>query len=680
MSRTRSYSNRRTSPETNVYGAGDAAHHNIGPPHRSGLAFIPRATPYRHSPLRSMAAPDIHEDEALGKAYDARLMRRLLQYIRPYRTLVAAAVVLLFADGALQLAGPWLTKQVIDVALPAGDLGMVRDAAVLFVMATLLQFAFSWFETVFTTRLGQEVMHDLRLQIFEHLQRLPVTFFDRNPAGRLITRVTSDVEALNELFTAGVVAGVGDLFTLIAISVMMLVVDWRLALASFAVIPLVYLTSHVFQRLIRETYREIRVRLARINSFLQERITGMRVVQLFGREEDEAARFTELNRSHLDAHLRSIRVYALYFPVIEILTTVALATMIVAGTARMHDGTVTIGVVAAFLQLLRRFFQPLQDLSEKYNILQGAMASSERIFALLDEPGARYSGAQHARPSPRAPSRVGVTVAFEDVWFAYGTPHVAKANVASPEPPIIPGASQTARTDWVLRGVTFRVPAGQTLALVGHTGAGKTTVISLLMRFYEPQRGRITIDGRDIRTIPLGELRSLMGYVQQDIFLFAADIRTNIRLTSPLTDKEVELAAARVGADRVIGRLPRQYEHVLGERGASISVGERQLLSFARAIAAEPALLLLDEATSAVDSEVEAAIQQALGVLMVHRTTIAVAHRLSTIVRADEILVMHHGEIRERGRHEELLAKGGLYERLYRLQGTAATALHRHAG
>ena len=627
-----------------------------------------------------MASPDIHEDEALGKAYDARLMRRLLQYIRPYRTLVAAAVVLLFADGALQLAGPWLTKQVIDVALPTGDLGMVRDAAVLFVMATLLQFAFSWFETVFTTRLGQEVMHDLRLEIFEHLQRLPVTFFDRNPAGRLITRVTSDVEALNELFTAGVVAGVGDLFTLIAISVMMLVVDWRLALASFAVIPFVYLTSHVFQRLIRETYREIRVRLARINAFLQERITGMRVVQLFGREADEAERFTALNRSHLDAHLRSIRVYALYFPAIEILTTVALATMIVAGTARMHDGTVTIGVVAAFLQLLRRFYQPLQDLSEKYNILQGAMASSERIFALLDEPGAQQSAALGAARSPRAHARTGVTVAFEDVWFAYGTPHVARESSASVEPPIITASSQKARTDWVLRGVTFRVPAGQTLALVGHTGAGKTTVISLLMRFYEPQRGRITIDGRDIRTIPLGELRSLMGYVQQDIFLFAADIRTNIRLSSPLSDEEVELSAARVGADRVIGRLPRQYEHVLGERGASISVGERQLLSFARAIAAEPALLLLDEATSAVDSEVEAAIQRALGVLMVQRTTIAVAHRLSTIVRAEEILVLHHGEIRERGRHEDLLAKGGLYERLYRLQGTAATALQRHAG
>jgi len=620
----------------------------------------------------------IYEDEALGKAYDARLMRRLMRYIRPYRGVVAGAMVLLFVDGTLQLAGPWLTKQIIDVALPARDLGLVRAAVAVFLAATLLQFAFSYFETLLTTRLGQEVMHDLRMEIFEHLQRLPVTFFDRNPVGRLITRVTSDVEALNELFTAGVVAGVGDLFTLVAISVMMLIVDWKLALASFAVIPLVYLTSHVFQRLIRETYREIRIRLARINAFLQERITGMRVVQLFGRERDEAQRFDALNRSHLDAHLRSIRVYALYFPAIEILTTVALASMIVAGTYRVHQGTVTVGVVAAFLQLLRRFFQPLQDLSEKYNILQGAMASSERIFALLDEP----------LPERREPRlriedrrRAGVTVAFEDVWFAYGTPHVGKESAATPEPPTMGGAEiGIGRGAWVLRGVSFRVDAGRTLALVGHTGAGKTTVISLLMRFYEPQRGRITIDGRDIRTMSLEEIRSLIGYVQQDIFLFAADIRTNIRLSSALSDREVEVAAARVGADRIIGRLPRGFDHVLGERGASVSVGERQILSFARAIAAEPALLLLDEATSAVDSEIEAEIQRALGILMVGRTTIAVAHRLSTIVRADEILVMHHGEILERGRHEQLLAKRGLYERLYRLQATAASTPERHAG
>lgn len=630
-----------------------------------------------------MAHTDIHEDEALGKAYDARLMRRLMRYIRPYRRLVLAALVLLFADGALQLVGPWLTQQVIDVALPAGDMEMVRNAALAFLLAALLQFAFSWFETLFTTRLGQEVMHDLRMQIFDHLQRLPITFFDRNPAGRLITRVTSDVEALNELFTAGVVAGVGDLFTLVAISVMMIIVDWRLALASFAVIPLVYLTSHVFQRLIRETYRDIRVRLARINAFLQERITGMRVVQLYGREQNEAERFTALNRSHLDAHLKSIRVYALYFPAIEILTTVALATVIVAGTARVHEGTVTVGVVAAFLQLLRRFFQPLQDLSEKYNILQGAMASSERIFTLLDEPVSADAASDPARgraASGRRRAPAGVSVEFEDVWFAYGTPHIAKEQTVVAEPPVAGSVDGSATTDWVLRGVSFRVMPGQTLALVGHTGAGKTTIISLLMRFYEPQRGRILVDGRDIRSMPVDELRSLIGYVQQDIFLFAADVRTNIRLSSSLADGEVERAAERVGAHRVIERLPKKYDHVLGERGASVSVGERQLLSFARAIAAEPALLLLDEATSAVDSEVEAEIQRALGVLMVGRTTIAVAHRLSTIVRADEILVLHHGEIRERGRHHELLAKRGLYERLYRLQATTAAPSERHAG
>jgi len=613
-----------------------------------------------------MTAPAaFHDEDALGKVYDSRLMRRLFVYVRPYRKIVVVALVFLFADGGLQLVGPLLTRRVIDVAVPAGDLGMVRTAAVLFALSLVAQFVCTYAETLLTSLLGQRVMRDLRMELFAHLQRLSITFFDRNPVGRLITRVTSDVEALNELFTAGVVAGLGDLFTLLAISVMMLVVDWRLALAAFAVIPFVWLVSYLFRMRVRDAYRQIRTRLARINAFLQERLTGMRVVQLFGRERAEAARFDALNRSHLDAHLKSITVYALYFPAIELLTSVALASLLVGGAARANAGTLTVGTVAAFLQLVRRFFQPLQDLSDKFNTLQQAMAASERIFKLLDTQPAVTEPARAARLAP-APGQ-GVTVAFEDVWFAYDAPQPS-ANGG-------PAGADAAEPAWVLKGVSFRARPGETIALVGHTGAGKTTVISLLMRFYDPQRGRITLDGVDVREMSLAELRARIGYVQQDIFLFAGDVASNIRLSAPLSDEQVAAAAAQVGADRVVRQLPRGYAHRLGERGASISVGERQLLSFARAVAADPALLLLDEATSAVDSEVEAEIQRALSVLMRGRTTIAVAHRLSTIVGADEILVMHHGEIVERGTHRDLLARGGLYERLYRLQvGELATA------
>jgi ATP-binding cassette subfamily B protein len=603
-----------------------------------------------------MSGAEFHEEDVLGKAYDGRLMRRLLVYLRPYRGLLLGAIAVLLAEAVIALAGPLFTREVIDVALPARDVGLVTRLALLLAATLLLQFALEYVGTVLTSLLGQRVMRDLRMQIFSHLQRLSIPFFDRTPVGRLITRVTSDVEALNELFTAGVVAGVGDLFTLAVIGVVMLIIDWRLALAAFAVIPFVLITSHIFRKNVREAYRDIRTRLARINAFLQERLTGIRVVQLFGREADEAGRFDEANRAHLDAHLRSIRVYALYFPAIEVLTSVALASLLVSGAGRVEANTLTVGTVAAFLQFVRRFFQPLQDLSEKYNILQGAMASSERIFQLLDtQPTIADSGLRIAGDKPlviRNPQSA-ITVYFDDVWFAYSG------------------------SEWVLKGVSFRARPGETVALVGHTGAGKTTIISLLLRFYDPQRGRITItigDGQptDIRELPLETLRALIGYVQQDIFLFAGDIATNIRLSAPLTDEDVVAAATQVGADRVIRRLPKGYAHELGERGASVSVGERQLLSFARAIAADPALLLLDEATSAVDSEIEAEIQRALGVLMAGRTTIAVAHRLSTVMRAEEILVLHHGTIRERGTHRELLAQGGLYERLFRLQAGLA--------
>ena len=600
-----------------------------------------------------MTAPvTSQDDDAVRPVLDRRLVRRLLQYVRPYTLLVGGAVLLLALEGATAVVGPYLTQRVIDHAIPARDLGYIRLAAIALAASLLVQFVCSYGETMLTGLLGQRVMRDLRTELFARLQSLSISFFARNPAGRLITRVTSDVESLNELFTAGVVAGLGDLFALLAMAVMMLVTDWRLALASFGTVPFVWLVSRVFQKKVRVAYREIRGKLARINAFAQERITGVRVVQLFSREPSESARFDALNRDHLDVNLKSITYYAAYFPAIEILTTVALASLIVAATQRVNAGVLTVGTVAAFLQLVRRFFQPLQDLSDKFNTLQQAMAASERIFTLLDTTATVPDSARVVTAEVR--THRGATVTFEDVWFAYDTADGV--------------AHDDAATHWVLKGVSFTVRPGETLALVGHTGAGKTTVISLLLRFYDPQRGRVLLDGRDIRELTLGDLRSRIGYVQQDIFLFAGDVASNIRLSEPLDDAAVRVAAARVGADRVIDRLPHGYAQILGERGATLSVGERQLLSFARALASDPDLLLLDEATSAVDSEREAEIQQALGTLMQGRTTIAVAHRLSTIVDADEILVMHHGVVAERGAHASLLAQRGLYERLWRLQ------------
>ena len=610
--------------------------------------------------MAASLSPHTSAEDTPGKRYDRRLVRRLLVYVRPCRALVAGALALLMVEGLLQLVGPVLTRRVIDVALPARDVGMTMRAALLFAASLVLAFGCSYGETMLTALLGQRVMRDLRQQLFEHVQRLSITFYDKTPVGRLVTRVTSDVEALNELFTAGVVAGVGDLFTLFAIAAMMLYTDWRLALAAFAVIPLVYLTSHLFQTRVRVAYRDIRTRLARINASLQERITGIRVVQLFGREAAETARFSGLNRGHLDANLRSITIYALYFPAIEFLTSVALAILLVAGARRVGAGTLTVGTVAAFLQLLRRFYQPLQDLADKFNTLQQAMAASERIFLLLDTDASSDRADDVAAQRPTLPRAEPVTVAFEDVWFHYG--------------------DATAEPAWVLRGVSFVARPGQTIALVGHTGAGKTTIVNLLLRFYEPQRGRITVNGVDIRTFAVDDWRRLIGYVQQDIFLFAADVRTNLRLDMALDDTAVMAAAARVGADRVIAALPAGLDQVLGERGASVSVGERQLLSFARAVALDPALLVLDEATSAVDGLAEAAIQRGLAALTGGRTTIAIAHRLSTIVQAGEILVLHHGEVRERGTHAELRSLSGLYDRLYQLQAGEARVVPPDSG
>src|SRR5215208_7053648 len=580
-------------------------------------------------------------DDPLERGYDAVLLRRLLRYLRPYGGLTAVAVLLLLAGAGLALVGPALTQRALDVAIPNHDVGLLGTLAAIFLAALLVDFAVEYGQTLLTAYIGQRVMYDLRIQIFTHLQRLSISYFDRNPVGRLMTRVTSDVETLNELFSSGLVTVFGDVFTLIAIMTMMLLVDWRLALVTFSVIPLVWLTAMVFRRRVREAFRDIRTRLARLNAFLQERLSGMRVVQLFGREEASAGRFAELNREHLDAHLRSITIYAVFFPVVEVLTAVAMALLLWYGGLRVLDGTLTVGVLAAFIQYTRRFFQPLQDLSEKFNLLQSAMASSERVFALLDEPVTVLEPAA-AQPLPRP---VRGEVRFEGVWFRY-----------SPDGP------------WVLRDVSFTASPGRTVALVGHTGAGKTTIVNLLLRFYDPEGGRILIDGVDIRQLSTSDLRGLIGFVQQDLFLFVGDILHNLTLDAPVSSEAARQAATRVGADRFIERLPAGYRHQLGERGRSLSVGERQLLSFARALALNPTILVLDEATSSVDAQAEGQIQHAIAELMAGRTSIVVAHRLSTILHADEILVLQHGEIRERGSHRELLAQQGLYQRLYQLQ------------
>ncbi|HZA97245.1 MAG TPA: ABC transporter ATP-binding protein [Gemmatimonadales bacterium] len=581
------------------------------------------------------------QDEALDRGYDAALLRRLLVYIRPYRGLTALAVLLLLAGAGLALVGPALTQRALDVAIPQRDLGLLGTLAAVFLAALILDFFVEYGQTLLTAYIGQRVMYDLRMQIFSHLQRLSISYFDRNPVGRLMTRVTSDVETLNELFSSGVVTVFGDVFTLVAIMTMMLVVDWQLALVTFSVIPLVWLTASIFRRRVRQAFRDIRVRLARLNAYLQERLSGMRVVQLFGREQDSAAQFAELNRDHLQAHLRSITIYAVFFPVVELLTAIAMALLLYYGGVRTLNGSLTVGVLAAFIQLTRRFFQPLQDLSEKFNLLQSAMASSERVFALLDQP-VLVQEPVHPVPLPRP---VRGEVRFEHVWFRY---------------------SETG--PWVLRDVSFTASPGRTVALVGHTGAGKTTIVNLLLRFYDPTRGRILVDGVDIRDLSTSDLRALIGFVQQDLFLFVGDIMHNLTLDAPVTPEAARRATARVGADRFIARLPAGYAHRLGERGRSLSVGERQLLSFARALALDPTILVLDEATSSVDAQAEGLIQHAIAELMEGRTSIVVAHRLSTILHADEILVLQHGEIRERGSHRDLLALGGLYQRLYQLQ------------
>ena len=593
--------------------------------------------------------PAIQEEESLGKAYDARLMRRLLGYLAPHWWLVALAILILAAAAGLEIIGPWLTKVALDDAIPQGNGRLLATLAMGYLGAMLLGFLLNYSQRILTTWLGQRIMYDLRREIFRKYQRLDLRFYDKNPVGRLMTRITSDVETLNELFSSGIVTVFGDVFTLAFIVAAMLRMDWQLAMVAFSVLPFVAWAAFLFRARIREAYRDIRVRLARINSFLHERFTGIQVVQLFNREARDAQRHAEVNQEYLEAHLRSITYYALFFPVIELFTAVALALIIWSGGVSILEGTVTVGVVAAFLQYARRFFRPIQDLSEKYNLLQGAMASSERIFDLLD------TEIQVTDPSDPVllPSPIRGEIEFRNIWFAYGD-------------------TEEGQPDWVLKDISFKVAPGSRVAIVGHTGAGKTTLISLLMRFYEPQRGVILLDGVPITHVRLDELRDRIGLVLQEVFLFSQSVEYNIRLGSDrIGEKEIHEAAKRVGATRLIENLPKGYRQPLGERGSSLSVGERQLLSFARALAFDPAILILDEATSSVDSEVESQIEEATAELMKDRTSLVIAHRLSTVQGADHILVFHHGEIRETGTHQELLEKEGLYARLHELQFAA---------
>ncbi|HEX9971857.1 MAG TPA: ABC transporter ATP-binding protein [bacterium] len=586
-----------------------------------------------------------HEEEVLGKAYDSRLLKRLLTYLRPYWLYVVLGIFILLIATALDLVGPFLIKIAIDRNIvPKVSTGLFH-IVMIYLGVQIFQFGFKIARTYLMQWIGQKVVFDIRMEIFRHLQRLSLAFFDRNPVGRLVTRVTTDVEALSEWFSAGVVSVFGDVFLLVGIIVVMISVNWKLALITFSVIPILAYIVFFVRKKIREAYRDIRVRIARINAYLQENLSGMMVVQIFNREKKNFHKFDELNGSHLEAHLRSIFYYSIFWPSVDLIESIALALIIWFGAMFKYQGVVTFGILVLFIEYSKRFFRPISDLTDKYNILQSAMASSERIFLLLDN--------KPDIANPSEPERIRDfrgEIEFRNVWFAYKNNH-------------------DGTPDYVLKDVSFHLKTGEKIAIVGATGAGKSSIISLLCRFYDVTQGEILLDGINIKNLNLQELRSYIGLVLQDVFLFTGTVEENIRLgNKDISLDMVAQAAMDVNAHPFISRMPKAYQEPMMERGASLSTGQKQLLAFARALAFKPDILILDEATSSVDTESEILIQQALEKLMTNRTSICIAHRLSTIQNCDRIMVMHKGKIREEGTHQQLLKLKGIYFKLYQLQ------------
>ncbi len=587
-----------------------------------------------------MAAKAHSDDEILGKAYDSRLMKRLLEFVKPYKKYVVLAILLNVLVAGLGPLRPWLTKVAIDDKIMNKDYhGLILLSLGLF-GALAVQAVIQYVLTYYTQLLGQKTILDLRSRLFRHTQKLAVSFFDKTPIGRLVTRVTNDVESLNELFTSGIVMVFSDVFIILWILGFMFFIDWELALITLSVLPLLIYGTFLFRKKVRESYRDIRMYLARLNSYMQEHITGMSVTRLFNKENEEAKTFAKINGDHRDENIRSVFYYAVFFPGVELISSAAIALIIWYGGGEVLQKHISLGVLFAFIQYTEMFFRPIRDLSDKYNIMQTAMASSERIFSLLDDQTMIKNP-----ESPKPLEEVKGKIEFDNVSFAYN------------------------ENDYVLKNISFSINPGDTVAIVGATGAGKTSIINILTRFYDINKGSIRLDGVDIREVDKRDLRKKISIVLQDVFLFYGTIKSNIGMNDPLiTDQIIEGAARHVGAHRFIEKLPGMYNEPVKERGATLSVGQKQLISFARALAHDPQILILDEATSSVDTETEKMIQAAIDTLLEGRTAIVIAHRLSTIRNADKIIVMHKGEIKEMGTHEELLEKRGLYFKLYQLQ------------
>ncbi len=582
----------------------------------------------------------VKDEEILGKAYDSKLMKRLLGYVKPYTKYVVLAIALNIIVAALGPLRPYLTKVAVDDSIANKDYHGLLIISLLLLGSLILQSVIQYFLTYYTQFMGQKIIYDLRVKLFSHVQKLALKYFDRTPIGRLVTRTTNDIESLSELFASGIVMVFSDIFIILWILIFMFAMSWDLSLVTLSVLPALIYATFLFRKKVRESYRDVRFHLARLNSYLQERITGMSVVQIFNKEDDEIKKFSGINADHRDANIKSIFYYAVFFPTVEFLSSIATGLIIWYGGGSVIQSTMTIGVLFAFIQYTEMFFRPIRDLSEKYNILQTAMASSERIFKLLDNK-TFVSNPEN----PKSLSNVKGKIEFQNVWFEYN----------SGEP--------------VLKNINLTIEPGESVAIVGATGAGKTSIINILTRFYDIQKGSILIDGVDISEIDKRELRRYISIVLQDIYLFSGNIRSNINLDNPeITEEQVIAAAKTVGAHKFIEALPNKYNEEVKEKGATLSVGQKQLISFARALAYNPQILILDEATSSVDTETEILIQKAIEKMLAGRTSIVIAHRLSTIQNADKIIVMHKGEIREIGTHQELLAQRGIYFRLYQLQ------------